>query len=83
MQTAIEQALMNGELQALARTAHSFKGSAGAIAARRSYAAAADLEQAARSGNTEKAKSTYARLSADIAELSATIEQMLMNDTTG
>ncbi len=82
MQTAIEQALMNGELEALARTAHTFKGSAGAIAARRSFAKAADLEQAARSGNKEKAKSIYAKLSAEIAELSATIEQTLKNDIT-
>jgi two-component system, sensor histidine kinase and response regulator len=77
IRSAIEQALAQKELTVIANAAHRFKGSAGAIVAGRSFASAGALEQAARSGDIEKARDAFTQLSADIAELSASIEQAL------
>jgi len=77
MRSAIEQALMQKDQQIVANGAHKFKGVAGAIAARRSYASAVALERAARAGDMEKAKDAFAQLNTDIGELNAMIEQTL------
>jgi two-component system sensor histidine kinase/response regulator len=83
MRLAIEEALKGPDHNGVARAAHKFKGSAGAIAARRSYASAVDLEQAAREEDMEKAKRAYARLSEDIVELTNVIDQVLKTNPAG
>jgi two-component system, sensor histidine kinase and response regulator len=80
MRLAIEQALTGTDQEVVARAAHKFKGSAGAIAAHRCHASAADLEQSARGGDLEAAKDAYAKLSTDLAELGMRIEQVISAD---
>jgi two-component system, sensor histidine kinase and response regulator len=77
MRSAIEEAMKGGDHEAVSRAAHKFKGTAGAIAARRGYASALALEQAAKLGDLEQAKGAFARLTADLVELSATVEYLL------
>ena len=77
MRLALEQTLSQGESDLAFRAAHKFKGAAGAIAARRSFACAAEVEHAARAGDMGKARYAFVKLNAEILELSATIEEVL------
>jgi len=68
-QQRIERALEDNDAEALRTTAHALKGAIATIGSTAGRQAAADLEQRAREGDFENARSTYASLDACIRQL--------------
>ena len=66
---AIDRALGQGEVEAVSRTAHTLKGSVGALAATAAYRAAAKMESAGREGDVEAARGMRASLGLEIERL--------------
>jgi two-component system, sensor histidine kinase and response regulator len=73
MQAGLEEALRSGDLAVLASAAHTFKGVAGNLSARRCYRAALALEMAAKSNNPEVASRALIALSSEIAAFRTTL----------
>jgi PAS domain S-box-containing protein len=65
----IQDAIRRGDASALVRAAHALKGSAGNFAARKTFAAAQQLETAGKSGDLYAAGEMYATLERDLASL--------------
>ena len=62
-------ALISGDHNALARSAHALKGSLGNFAAKDAYEAAVKLEQAARQGDLKRVQETWAELAVEVDRL--------------
>jgi signal transduction histidine kinase/CheY-like chemotaxis protein/HPt (histidine-containing phosphotransfer) domain-containing protein len=72
----IAQALDDGDMEALARAAHSLKGALGNLAARRSFAAALNLETVAREGNCDAAREAWSELETEISLLESALKDV-------
>jgi HPt (histidine-containing phosphotransfer) domain-containing protein len=69
LMAAVEQALLTGDGQRLARAAHSLKGSVSTFCAQQAYEAARALETAGRNEDLSQAARDLARLSSAIDAL--------------
>ncbi len=65
----INEAIVRGDSQALARAAHSLKGAVGVFAAQGAFAAALTLEQMGRTGDLTQAEEAYASLERELEAL--------------
>jgi CheY-like chemotaxis protein len=76
----IREALDRSDWEALARAAHTLKGSVGNFAAQSSVEAALNLENAAKSGNPVEAELAYSALAAEIDRLRPALEALVEED---
>jgi HPt (histidine-containing phosphotransfer) domain-containing protein len=74
---AIRTALDRGSAQDVERAAHSFKGTAGSIAAREAWATALGLESCARAGDLQGAAEAFAELQEDCSRLGTELSALL------
>jgi CheY-like chemotaxis protein/HPt (histidine-containing phosphotransfer) domain-containing protein len=72
----IKQAINRGDGEALARAAHTLKGSAGNFAAKTVFAAAQNMEAIGKSGDLGVAKQAFLTLEAELALLAARLRKM-------
>ncbi len=79
MTAEIDQAYLAHDLDALARAAHSFKGAAGNIVARRSYEAALALEQAAKRADLPRVGDALTELTGEVTGLRRALSEALGN----
>jgi signal transduction histidine kinase/DNA-binding response OmpR family regulator len=73
---AIDRALGQGDVDVVSRTAHTLKGSVGALAAPAAFAAAARMEAAGRDGDVEGARGMRATLGLEIERLQAALDAL-------
>ena len=66
---AVRNALAQGDAKALARAAHSLKGTVGSLAAAGAFTAARQLEERGRAGNLEAAATAFTVLEQEMQEL--------------
>ncbi|MGC8834997.1 MAG: Hpt domain-containing protein, partial [Armatimonadota bacterium] len=76
----IREALDRSDWEALARAAHTLKGSVGNFAAQSSVEAALNLENAAKSGNPVEAELAYSALVTEIDRLRPVLEALVEED---
>jgi CheY-like chemotaxis protein/HPt (histidine-containing phosphotransfer) domain-containing protein len=72
----IKQAINRGDGEAVARAAHTLKGSAGNFAAKTVFAAAQNMEALGKSGDLGVAKQAFRTLEAELAHLAARLRKM-------
>ena len=73
---AMRKSLQQGDMQQLERSAHSMKGAASNFLAVGTVGAASQLENDAKNGNLESAKSSLATLEAVVKRLLAALDDM-------
>ncbi|MDQ7051628.1 MAG: response regulator [candidate division KSB1 bacterium] len=73
----IRKALENKDAEALARAAHSLKGSVGTFSAQNAYNLAYQLEQLAKEGNLEKAEEVRMVLEDEINRLNPALQELV------
>jgi CheY-like chemotaxis protein/HPt (histidine-containing phosphotransfer) domain-containing protein len=71
----IKQAINRGDGEAVARAAHTLKGSVGNFAAQTAFAAAQNMEAVGKSGNLDVAKQAFLTLEAELALLAARLRK--------
>lgn len=74
---AIDRALEQGQAECICRTAHTLKGSVGALAAPAAYAAAARLESVGREGDVDGARAVRATLGLEIERLQSALSALV------
>ena len=72
----IQQAISRGDGEAVARAAHTLKGSSGNFAAQKAFAAAENMETVGKSGDLSFAKQTFLALESDLALLGAKLREL-------
>jgi len=73
----VQQAIRNGDGEALHKWAHRVKGALGNFAAHSAYELAQRLEQIGLSGDLSEAHATWERLQAEIGRMKAALEAMI------
>jgi HPt (histidine-containing phosphotransfer) domain-containing protein len=68
---ALRAAAASGDPDDLAQAAHALKSSSGSVGAKRMYAVAASIEQAARAGRIDGAQASIEQLAAEFARVMA------------
>jgi HPt (histidine-containing phosphotransfer) domain-containing protein len=76
----LRDSLDNGNVETLARAAHSLKSSSGNIGAARMYSLCATIESSARQGDLEGAASMVEQL---VVELDRALRALAQSDSTG
>jgi CheY-like chemotaxis protein len=74
---AIDRALDQGEAEIASRSAHTLKGSVGALAAPAAYAAAEQMESVGREGDVEGARALRATLGLEIERLQTALNALM------
>lgn len=78
----LQETLVQGDLDTLARLAHGMKGSIGVFGARACLAAALALEAAARAGDVGAVRQAWVRLRMEVQRLSAALEEKVGGRTS-
>ncbi len=73
----IGKALTDGDMNKLASSAHSLKGSVGNFAAERAFLTAQSIEHSARDGDLEGSRQAFATLSLEIESLKTALEKII------
>jgi HPt (histidine-containing phosphotransfer) domain-containing protein len=73
LMSEIQEPIARGDAQALERAAHTLKGCVGTFGAKGAYDLALTLETMGRGENLAEAKNTYAKLEAEIAQLTGAL----------
>jgi PAS domain S-box-containing protein len=73
----IQEAILRGDSEALARAAHTLKGSIGNFAAKRAFAAAQRLEAASRSGDLRSVDDEFVTLGVELTLLDEELRKLL------
>jgi len=76
----IEQAIADGNLEMLARVAHTLKGNLGTFVAEPAYEAAMRLEATAGANDIEAAQRAWVKLKSELNDLRATLERFIMEE---
>jgi HPt (histidine-containing phosphotransfer) domain-containing protein len=72
----IKQAISRGDAEAVARAAHTLKGSAGNFAAQKAFAAAQSMESLGKSGDLSPAQQAFLTLESELALLGARLRKL-------
>ncbi len=77
----IQQAISRSDGEAVARAAHTLKGSSGNFAARNAFAAAESMETVGKSGDLSSARQTFLALESELALLGAKLRELTMKSS--
>jgi len=78
----IKQAISHGDAEAVARAAHTLKGSAGNFAAQKAFAAAQSMESVGKSGDLSPAQQAFLTLESELALLGARLRKLTKRSST-
>jgi len=77
----IQEAISRSDGEAVAKAAHTLKGSSGNFAARKAFAAAENMETVGKSGDLSSARQTFLALESELALLGAKLRELTMKSS--